>query len=104
MATARPPGHRPHRHRCGCQKRQRLTELQRVQGDNKRLKVAIEVKEAELKRAKMDNSCLAADFQGLKAELEEKEAELKRAKMDNSCLAVDFQGLKAELEEKEAEL
>ena len=52
------------------------TELQRVKGDNKRLKVALEVKEAELKRAKMDNSCLAADFQGLKAELEEKEAEL----------------------------
>ena len=57
------------------------TELQRVKGDNKRLKVALEVKEAELKRAKMDNSCLAADFQGLKAELEEKEAELQRAKL-----------------------
>ena len=79
-------------------------ELQRVKGDNKRLKVALEVKEAELKRAKMHNSCLAAAFQGLKAELEEKEAELQRAKMDNSCLAADFQGLVAELQEKEAAL
>ena len=42
--------------------------------------------------------------QHLKAELEEKEAELQRAKMDNSCLAADCQGLKAELKEKEAEL
>ena len=67
------------------------TELQRVKGDNKRLKVALEVKEAELKRAKMDNSCLAADFQDLKAELEEQEAELQRAKMDNRYQAAEFQ-------------
>ena len=55
------------------------------------LKAELEEKEAELQRAKMDNSCLAADFQGLKAELEEKEAELQLAKMDNICQAVDFQ-------------
>ena len=61
-------------------------------------------KKAELKRAKMHNSCLVADCRGLKVELEKTEAELHRAKMHNSCLAADFQGLKAELEEKEAEL
>ena len=55
---------------------EKKTELQRVKGDNKRQKVALEVKEAELKRAKMDNSCLAADFQGLKVELEETKAKL----------------------------
>ena len=59
-------------------KRMKEAVLQRVKGDNKRLKVALEVKEAELQRAKM---------------------ELQRAKMDNSLwLAADFQGLKAELD------
>ena len=81
---------------------EKKTELQRVKGDNKRLKVALEEKDARLKPAKMHNRCLTADCQGLKAELEETEAELQRAKMDNSCPAADFQGLKGELEEKEA--
>ena len=80
------------------------TGLQRVKGDNKRLKRKLEEKEAELKRAKMHNSCLVADCQGLKAQLEKTEAELHRANMRNSCLAADCQGLKAELKEKEAEL
>ena len=60
---------------------EKKTELQRAKGDNKRPKVALEEKEARLKRAKMYNSCLAADCQGLKEELEEKDAELQRAKM-----------------------
>ena len=83
---------------------EKKTELQRVKGDNKRLKVALEEKEARLKRAKMHNSCLVADCQGLKVELEETEAALHRAKMHNSCLAPDFQGLKMELEETKAKL
>ena len=83
---------------------EKKTELQRVKGDNKRLKVALEEQEARLKRAKMHNSCLVADCQGLKAQLEKTEAELHRANMRNSCLAADCQGLKAELKEKEAEL
>ena len=114
-------------------KRMKEAVLQRVKGDNKRLKVALEVKEAELQRAnmelqraKMDNSlwlaadsqrlvvalwerevelrCVKGDNKRLKVALEEKEARLKRAKMHNSCLAADCQGLKAELEETEAEL
>ena len=83
---------------------EKKTELQRVKGDNKRLKVALEEKEARLKRAKMHNSCLVADCQGLKAQLEKTEAELHRANMHNSCLAADFQGLKVELEETKANL
>ena len=114
-------------------KRMKEAVLQRVKGDNKRLKVALEVKEAELQRAKMelqraemDNSLwLAADFQRLvvalwerevelrcvkgdnkrlKVELEEQKTRLKRAKMNNSCLVADCQGLKAQLEKTEAEL
>ena len=57
------------------EKKTELQRVRRVKGDNKRLKVALEEQEARLKRAKMHNSCLAADCQGLKAELEEKEAE-----------------------------